>query len=136
MREEKFVTDGGISIYGYKNPALNSFHISLFVKAGCMYEKEGELGITHFFEHIAIRNVNAGMGGALYPTLDRFGLEFNASTYSEMVQFYITGASEHADVGARLISDVLRELVLRVQDRLGVCVDDLRRPAHPLQLIC
>lgn len=102
----------GITVYRYGNPDSHSFYISLFVKAGSMYESEKDSGITHFLEHAIIRNVNAVMRGGLYPLLDRYGIEFNASTYSEMVQFYVSGASEHFDIGAEIISKVLSPIVL------------------------
>jgi hypothetical protein len=40
------------------------------------------------------------MNGELYPLLDKHGIEFNASTYSEMVQFYITGAKSNFNIAA------------------------------------
>ena len=63
------VTSNGVSIYSYPNPSLHGFHLSLFVRSGSMHELEEENGIAHFFEHVAIRNVNALMGGELYRTL-------------------------------------------------------------------
>lgn len=77
-----------------------------------MYEGEGENGITHLLEHVSIRNVNKVMGGGLYPELDRLGLEFNAATYSEMVQFYISGASKKFKTGAKIISKLLSPIIL------------------------
>ena len=102
----------GIEIYTYKNPSLHSFYISLFVKAGSMYEEESENGITHFLEHTVIRNVNKLFDGELYSILDRNGIEFNASTYSEMVQFYVCGATESFSVGADVISRALCPIIL------------------------
>ena len=100
----------GIPIYSYKNEGSHGFYLSLFLKSGSMYESEDECGITHFFEHIAIRNINYNMGGTLYSVLDKYGLEFNASTYSEMVQFYLSGAESNfgaaADILARLLLPV------------------------------
>ena len=109
-KEQSRVTKNGVTIYDYKNPALHSFYISLFVRAGSMYESQQ--GITHFLEHVAIRNVNSVMGGELYSTLDRLGIEFNASTFSEMVQFYISGASENFSVAAEIISRLLSPISL------------------------
>jgi len=110
MSEKKKILKNWLSVYTYKNESLNGFYISLFVRAGSMFEREGESGITHFLEHILIRNVNAGMDGGLYKLLDRYALEFNASTYAEMVQFYISGASKNfriaADIIARLFSEI------------------------------
>ena len=106
-------TKNGVSIYAYKNPNLHSFHLSLFLRAGAMFEKAADSGITHFLEHVSIRNVNKLMGGELYRTLDRYGLEFNASSFSEMVQFYMSGASRNfnhaASIFARLFSSIVLE---------------------------
>ena len=108
---QKILTaENGIKIYGYRNPALHGFFISLFFKGGSMYESDDEVGITHFLEHVLVRNVNKLYSMRLYEMLDRYGLEFNASTYAEMVQFYLSGATENfrhaADAAARLLSPI------------------------------
>ncbi len=115
-REEKRVLKNGIELYSYKNPGLHSFYISLFLRAGSMYEQESESGITHFLEHVAIRNVNASMNGELYPLLDRYGIEFNAATYSEMVQFYVSGAVANFRIGAQVLSKVLSPITLSASE--------------------
>ena len=115
-KEQLRVLKNGISLYSYKNPALHSFYISLFLCAGSMYESDDESGITHFLEHVAIRNVNAVMGGGLYPLLDKYGIEFNAATYSEMVQFYVSGATKNFAVGAEILSQLMKPIVLSVSE--------------------
>lgn len=110
FREEKAVTKNGVTIYSYKNPSLHGFYISLFLRAGSMFEEQQ--GITHFLEHISIRNVNAQMGGCLYSLLDREGIEFNATTYSEMVQFYVSGSAAKFDLGAEIIARLLSPIIL------------------------
>ena len=77
-----------------------------------MYERDEENGITHFLEHVLVRNVNKLFDFKLYSELDRLGLEFNASTYAEMVQFYISGASRNFKSGADVASKLLSPLVL------------------------
>ena len=109
-KEQSRITKNGITVYDYKNPNIHSFYLSLFIRAGSMHEELS--GITHFLEHAAIRNVGAIMNGELYSTLDRHGIEFNASTYSEMVQFYITGASANFDLASEIISAILSPIVL------------------------
>ena len=112
MEEKRIVAKNGIPVYSLTNNNNHGFFISMFLKAGCMYERENESGITHFLEHVAIRNVNKLMGDGLYRELDKRGMEFNASTYSEMVQFYISGASCHFRVAAEMISRLLSGVVL------------------------
>ena len=77
-----------------------------------MFEREDEAGITHFLEHISIRNVNARYGEGLYRLLDRHGLEFNASTFAEMVQFYVSGSPKNFGVSAEVIASVMSPIVL------------------------
>ena len=110
--EKRYFTKNGIEIYGYRNPSQHGFFISLFLRAGSMYESEKDNGITHFLEHVAIRNVNIAMDGKLYSELDLRGVEFNASTYAEMVQFYISGASEKFRFGAEVITRLFSPITL------------------------
>lgn len=93
--ERRSVTTNGIEIFCDPGHHLHSFCLSLYLRAGSLYEEEEENGITHFLEHIVIRNINWMMDGGLYPYLDRRGLMFNACTYKEFVQFEITGAKKH-----------------------------------------
>ena len=112
IKETKIQTNSATAIYTYPSPTLHSFTISLYVKAGCIYEREGESGITHVLEHVLYRNVNTLMGGTLYTVLDRYGIEFGATTYNEMIQFTVSGISEHFRVGADIIVRLLSPLVL------------------------
>lgn len=77
-----------------------------------MFESERESGITHFLEHVTIRNINSAMNGTLYRTLDELGLEFNASTFAEMVQFYVSGSPKNFRAAAALIASTLSPITL------------------------
>lgn len=110
--ERTFTTENGVKMHFYRNPDLHGFYISLFVKAGLLYEMDNEAGITHFLEHAVIRNINKLYGMKLYSELDKRGVEFNASTFSEMIQFYVSGASSEFRFGAEIISRVLDPIAL------------------------
>lgn len=114
--EKHYTAKNGLDVYTYELPNTHGFYLSLFVKAGSMYEAESDSGITHFLEHIAIRNVNRIMGGRLYALLDEYGIEFNASTYSEMVQFYLSGSPRALPVAARILAAVLAPINLPAED--------------------
>ena len=114
--ENKTIAKNGIPIYSYVNPASHGFFISLFLRLGSMYESERDNGITHFLEHIAIRNVNKIMGGELYSTLDKYAIEFNASSFSEMVQFYLAGAKENVGVAIDIVEKLFVPISLSRED--------------------
>ncbi len=108
--ERRYITNNKINIYKYPGDHVHSFSLSMYVKAGSMYEKTEDNGISHFIEHIVIRNINHLMEGQLYRYLDRYGLMFNACTYKEFVQFEITGAAKNfrkaADVFVKLFEEI------------------------------
>lgn len=110
--ENTYISRDGVKLYAYPNTRLHSFYLSLFVRAGTLLEDERTQGITHALEHVAIRNVHTLTGGTLYRTLDRLGLDFNASTYRDMVQFYISGSHAHFAEGADILCRLLSALVL------------------------
>ena len=108
--EKCYVTSNNVNIYKYPGDHVHSFSLSMYVKAGSMYETSEDNGISHFIEHIVIRNINYLMDGELYRYLDRYGLMFNACTYKEFVQFEITGAPKNyykaADVFVKLFEEI------------------------------
>ena len=106
------MTASGIPVYLYPNPALHGFCLSLYVRAGSLYEDAEQNGETHFIEHMVFRNINFRMKGGLYPLLDRCGLSFNAETYKEFVQFYIVGAKEHFADAVTVFSHLFDPMVL------------------------
>ncbi len=114
--EKSLKLKNGLSLYHYSQPHTHSFYISLFVKTGSMYEEEKICGISHFLEHAIIRSINNEMDGALYSLLDKHGLEFNASTFAEMVQFYISGSPSAFAVAAEIIAKVLMPVKLSKED--------------------
>ncbi len=114
--EQCICTESGIPVYSYLNPSLHSFCLCMYVKAGSMYEAEKENGITHFFEHIAIRNIDRLMEGGLYPLLDRLGLTLSGATYKEFVQFSVNGAAAHWKEGVEIFLRLLEPLCLSEQE--------------------
>ena len=114
--ERKITARNGIPIYSLVNKNNHSFYISMFLKSGVLYETDDECGITHFLEHAVIRNVNKLMDGELYAVLDRHGMEFNASTYNEMVQFYIFGSDKYFNIAAEIISKILSPIILSSEE--------------------
>lgn len=115
-RETAFSSRAGIMTYLFPNPALHSFCLSLYVRAGSMFEDETESGITHLFEHLIFRSVNRRMGGTLYTELDRMGLCLEGCTYKEFVRFTISGAKEHFEDGAKILLQFLLPLDLSTED--------------------
>ena len=125
--EQRLTAANGIPIYAYPSPHLHSFCISLYIKAGALYESEEESGITHFWEHMEFRNINHSYSGGLYRLLDSLGASMNAATYKEFMQIRITAAPQHFETCAQILSKVFLPFELRGPQALGREVFDAER---------
>lgn len=114
--EQCIWTKSKVPVYSYLNPHLHSFCLCMYIKSGSMYEEKNENGITHFYEHAVIRNVNSLMEGKLYQILDKFGLSLNGATYKEFVQFSINGAAVHWKEAVDIFLNLLKPLVLSEEE--------------------
>ena len=112
ISEQCIMGTNGVPLYYYPNPHLHSFTLCLYLKAGPMYEKPQENGISHFLEHIVFRNANHILEGKLYKELDRLGLNLNGVTYREFIQFSISGATVHFEEAVKLILLLVEPLEL------------------------
>ena len=101
-----------MDIFYYPNRHTHSFCLSLYIKAGALYESDADNGITHFLEHILFRNMNHLMEGRLYKEIDRLGLYFNGATYKEFMQLFIVGAPEHFVEASQLLCKVFAPISL------------------------
>ncbi len=114
--EKKLTADNEIDIYWYPNRQTHSFCLSLYVRAGVLYESEEENGITHFLEHVLFRNINHLMNGRMYREIDKLGLYFNGVTYKEFMQLYIIGAPEHFRQAADILLRAFEPVALPVSE--------------------
>ena len=110
--EKQKRTKNNIDIYYYPNENTHSFCMSLYIKAGVLYEEDEEYGITHFWEHALFRNINHLMDGKMYEEIDKLGLYFNGATYKEFVQLYVIGAPKHFAAAADILLQVFSPMIL------------------------
>lgn len=101
--EKHIRTDNHIDVYYYPGRHTHSFCLSLFIKAGVLYEEDSNGGITHFLEHVLFRNINHRMDGKMYQTLDKAGLFFNGATYKEFMELFIIGSPQHFEEAADIL---------------------------------
>lgn len=90
---ERSVSVNGISIYSLTNPNLRSFCLSLYVRAGSIFEDLSNNGISHLFEHVVFRNIKNKYEN-FYELLAMHGLCFQGSTYKKFVSFTIDGPQQ------------------------------------------
>lgn len=113
---EKSYNINGIDLHTFTNPHLNSFCISLYVKAGSMFESESNNGITHLLEHSLYRNLKNSFDGKLYELTALYGLDMSASTYKNFIRFSVDGLESRFDFATDLILKLFSEINLSKED--------------------
>ena len=109
--KEQMHSVNGIELYSLTNSALKSFCLSLYIKAGSIFEKESENGISHLFEHIVFRNLKNKYEN-FYELLALHGLDVQGCTYKEFIHFSITGPYYEFDFATEIFCELFAEIKL------------------------
>ena len=113
------ILPNGIRLVDRRNNQYHSFCIGVYLPAGSMYESEKQNGITHLFEHCVFRNIKSKYSEDFYDLMTGHGLDFNACTYREFIQFEISGIPSGADFAADILMGIFQPLQLSREDYLA-----------------
>ena len=102
-------------IYSLLDPHLKSFCLSLYIKAGSLYEDVSENGISHLFEHILIRNLKHKYQN-FYELLAFHGLDIFATTYKEFIRVTINGPAEEFGFATEVFCDFFGKIDLSKEE--------------------
>ncbi len=115
--QEKSVNINGINIYSLLNPNLRSFCLCLYIRAGSIFETSSNNGISHFFEHIVFRNIKSKYEN-FYEQLSLHGIDIQARTYKEFIQFEINGPFYEFPFGADVLCHIFDEMEISKEEFL------------------
>lgn len=115
MREHSYNMNS-TNLYSFTNENLHSFCLSLYIKAGCIFENDDNNGITHLLEHIIFRNIKRKYSGKLYELLIENGLNFTACTYKEFMYFTLSGPSYGFEFATDVVCNIFDELKISGAD--------------------
>jgi len=104
--EQELITNNNVALYYYPNKYLHKFCISLYIKAGTLYEKKEDKGISHFWEHLIYRNIDNSIKTDLKKKLDKIGAYFNACTYKELIVVDIIANSSNFNECVKIITKI------------------------------
>ena len=102
----------GLEVILYRDNRIPLTHVSLHYRVGSSYEKRGESGLAHLFEHMMFEgseNVGKNEHGRL---LDAAGGSWNASTSKDRTNYYATVPSNYLDLALWLEADRMRSLLI------------------------
>lgn len=110
MLEQVYALDNTY-IYSFVNPDLKGFCLSLYIRAGSLFEADSENGISHFFEHIVFRNLKRKYP-RFYELLAMHGLDLQGCTYKEFIRFTLNGPSGEFGFASDILCSLFDEIKL------------------------
>ncbi len=81
-------------------------HCGYAIDIGSRDESISQLGIAHFWEHMAFKGTRKRKAYHIISRLDSVGGELNAFTTKEKVFFYASVLSEHFEMAVELLADI------------------------------
>lgn len=98
----------GLQIVAEINPAGYTAAFGFFVRSGARDENEGELGLSHFLEHMAFKGTAKRTAADVNRELDELGGQANAYTSEEQTVYYTTVLPKYQDRAIDLLCDIMR----------------------------
>lgn len=106
----------GMRIIGERMPGFSSVSLGVWINAGSVYEREGELGMAHFIEHMLFKGTKTRSASRLAEEMDAIGGNLNAFTAKECTCFYGRVLTRHMGVLTEAIADMLENSLLAEED--------------------
>ncbi len=151
---QKTVLDNGLRIVTATMPHTHSASICIFVGVGSRYESELKGGVSHFIEHMMFRGTRKRpTAREISEAIEGVGGTLNAGTDKEMTVYWCKVAQHHFGQSLDVLADMLLHSRFDSQDiekerqvimeeismsydspaqRVGLLIDELLWPAHPL----
>jgi predicted Zn-dependent peptidase len=122
---------------GQQIPGVQSVASVFWVNTGTRDEVAGEMGISHFLEHMAFRRT-PHFGTKLDYVFESMGAEHNAATWKEFTYYWARVLSENCGQALAVLADLMRPVLTEEdfdQER-GVILEEIARyqdnPSHLL----
>ena len=111
------VLPNGLEIIVLEDHSIPLVTIDLAVRTGSFTEPPELNGLSHLYEHMFFRSNRATAAGEPYTQmLGRAGLQYNARTREEVVDYYMTTTTPNLGLAMRYMRDALRFPVFDEQE--------------------
>jgi predicted Zn-dependent peptidase len=103
----------GLRLVTEAMPDVRSVTTGFWVGTGSRDELPGELGASHFLEHLLFKGTSTRTARAIAEAVDAVGGDMNAFTTKEYTAFYVRLLAEHLDLGLDVLCDIMWSPALR-----------------------
>jgi predicted Zn-dependent peptidase len=103
----------GLRLVTEAMPDVRSVTTGFWVGTGSRDERAGEIGASHFLEHLLFKGTPTRTARAIAEAVDAVGGDMNAFTTKEYTAFYVRLLAEHLDLGLDVLCDIMWSPALR-----------------------
>lgn len=107
MKLKKLKLKNGLKVLLVESRKSPVVSVQMWVRTGSADEKKGEEGISHFIEHLLFKGTRKYKTGEIASIVEGNGGELNAYTSYDQTVFYVTIASQKADIALDVISEMM-----------------------------
>lgn len=103
---EMITFDSGLRLIVTPNPAVRSASVGVFVKAGSVYERPEQGGISHLLEHMLFKGTKKRTAFDIANEIDSLGAQINAYTAKSSTCFHTLSRDVHAAECMEVLADM------------------------------
>lgn len=123
-----FTLPNGIRIVHKEVPSTKIVHCGFVLDIGSRDEREDQLGIAHFWEHMAFKGTKKRKAFHILNRLDSVGGELNAYTTKEKICFYASTLEKHMESAFELLQDITFDSIFpekQIENERGVILEEM-----------
>lgn len=104
---QRHTLPNGLKVITAENHEAPVVSFQVWVRAGSIYEKKGEYGITHLIEHMIFKGTPRRPAGQMASEIEALGGEVNAYTSYDHTNYYVTAAGASAGPALDILADAV-----------------------------
>ncbi|MBL0172530.1 MAG: insulinase family protein [Gemmatimonadaceae bacterium] len=106
----------GLTVLSEAVPGARSVAFGAWVRAATLHEQPGEMGVSHFLEHMVFKGTRTRSAQDIALSLETLGGSLDAYTEREHTSFQARVLDEHLPDAVSVIGDLIFEPLLRPSD--------------------
>ncbi|MCC5920577.1 MAG: insulinase family protein [Cyclobacteriaceae bacterium] len=103
---QTYTFENGIRVVHQYNPYSAIAHCGFVLDIGSRDESDDQVGLAHFWEHMAFKGTKRRKAYHILSRIDKFGGELNAYTTKEKITFHASVLREHLDKALDILTDI------------------------------
>jgi len=119
----------GVQVVGENFDNVLSVSIGFFFRSGVLFEKEEQLGVSHFIEHMLFKGTSKRSAKDIARQFDRIGGFLNAFTAKDYCCYYARIMKDHLPIAVEILADMAKDSIfdpVELERERGVILEEIK----------